>query len=99
MLSAKEKRFLRYWDDQKAGGRTQYLIIYTIGWAFILFFIPLATSFVVDMYFFFKLYLLPLWAAIALSILLGFVIALFTWEKNEKKSRLLRSRQDEKAAQ
>ena len=95
MLSAKEKRFLRYWDDQKAGGHTQYLIVYTIGWAFILFFVPLATSFVIDMYGFFKMYMLPLWAAIILSISLGFAIAVLTWEKNEKKSRLLRSRQQE----
>ena len=95
MLTPKEKRFLKYWDEQKAGGKLQYIIVYTIGWSFILFFIPLAISFFVNMYVALKLHQLPVWAAIVLSIVLGFLISLFTWHQNEKKQKALLDKHDE----
>jgi drug/metabolite transporter (DMT)-like permease len=97
MLTPKEKRFLKYWNDQKEGGKTSYVITYTIGWSVILFVLPLATSFVVDMYSAFKLYQLPLWAAIVISILLGYIISQYQWNKNEKKAERL-ERQEEAAS-
>ena len=87
MLSAKEKRFLKYWEEQKTGGKWQYIIVYTIGWAFILFFMPLTISFLINMYTAFRIYTLPLWAAIALSVAIGFALSQFMWHKNEEKEK------------
>ncbi len=93
MISAKEKRFLKYWEDQKTGGKWQYILIYTIGWSFILFFVPLAASFVIDMYAAFKLYQLPLWAAILVAVILGFTGSVYFWDRNEKKYRTIREKE------
>jgi len=95
MLTPKEKRFLKYWDEQKIDGKLQYILVYTIGWSFILFFIPLAISLFVNMYIALKLHQLPLWVAIVLSIVVGFSIALLTWHQNEKKYKSLLRKQDE----
>jgi drug/metabolite transporter (DMT)-like permease len=94
MLTPKEKRFLKYWKDQKEGGKSSYVIAYTIGWAVIIFILPLAGSFVIDMYTAFKLYQLPLWAAALISVLLGYIISQFLWSKNERKADNLKQKEN-----
>jgi len=93
MISAKEKRFLKYWEDQKMGGKRQYIIVYTIGWSLVIFFIPLAVSFFINMYTAFRLYQLPLWAAILLSIMISLAGSFYFWDRNEKRSKMIRERE------
>src|SRR5437868_6751370 len=98
MLSPKEKRFLKYWNDQKEGGKRSYIITYTIGWAVIIFILPLAASFVIDMYSAFKLCQLPVWAAIIISVLLGLIVSEYRWNRNEKRARQLQREKDSPSA-
>jgi len=94
MITTKEKRFLKYWEDQKAGGKWQYILVYTIGWSVILFIVPLAGSFVIDMYSALKLYQLPLWASILVAVSLGFAGSIYFWDRNEKKAKDLLQKQN-----
>lgn len=87
MITPKEKRFLKYWEDQKDGGKWQYILVYTIGWSIILFIVPLAFSFVFDMYTAIKMDQPPLWAAITAAVILGITLSFFIWHRNEKKYR------------
>jgi hypothetical protein len=99
MLSAKEKRFLKYWDDQKTGGKWQYILIYTIGWGFLLFFVPMLISYLSYMYTSIHLYVLfgfsifPIWALIVFSLALGCLISFFQWDRNESKYRTIRHKE------
>jgi hypothetical protein len=95
MLSAKEKRYLKYWNDQKAGGKWQYIVVYTIGWGFLLFFVPMLISYLSYMYASVHLYVLlgfsmvPIWALIVFSIALGCVISFLQWDRNEGKYKTI----------
>lgn len=98
MLSAKEKRFLRYWDDQRAGGVVKYVLPYTLAWSLILFLLPLAISTFINVLNFLHFNLLPVWIAIVLAVFTGFAIAYYSWNKNEKKWRILQARANEQSA-
>lgn len=98
MLTAKEKRFIRYWNDQRADGIVKYVLPYTLAWALILFLLPLAASVFLNVLNFLHFDMLPVWVAIVLAVFLGFAIALYTWNKNEKKWQTLESRNKEQAA-
>lgn len=98
MLSAKEKRFLRYWDDQRVDGMLKYVLPYTLAWALILFLLPLAISVFLNVLNFFHFDMLPVWVAIVLAVFIGFAIAYYSWNKNEKKWRVLQARAEEQAA-
>ncbi len=87
MLTPKEKRFLKYWDDQKEGGRRNYILAYTIAWAIVAFFVPLGVSIVINVIDFFQLYRFYLWQSIVICLAIGFAAAYYMWEKNEKKAK------------
>ena len=98
MLSAKEKRFLRYWGDQRSGGMVKYVLPYSIAWALILFLLPLAVSVFLNVLNFFHFDMLPVWVAIVFAMFIGFAIAFYSWTKNEKKWRVLETRSKEQSA-
>jgi hypothetical protein len=89
MLSAAEKRFIRYWEDQRKDGKWSYVLTYTIGWGVIIFFLPLTVSYILSMLNFIALYQLPIWVIIVLSLLIGFAGNLFFWHRNEEKWKAL----------
>jgi hypothetical protein len=94
MLSAEEKRFKRYWEDQRSGGKRYYVILYTITWAFILFFVPLIISlFKIDIVGFFGLYKIPIWGVILITTSVSFAGSNHFWEKNERRWRLLKDKE------
>ncbi|NOT51819.1 MAG: hypothetical protein HOP10_11150 [Chitinophagaceae bacterium] len=105
MLSAKEKRFLKYWDDQKTGGKWSYILVYTIGWGFLIFFVPMIISYMSYMYASVHLYVLlglsivPIWILIVFSLAVGCVISFFQWDRNEGKYRKIRYKESSKPAQ
>lgn len=98
MLSVKEKRFLRYWDDQRSGGMVKYVLPYTFAWTLILFLLPLAASVFLNVLNFLHFDMLPVWVAIVLAVVIGFAIAFYSWNKNEKKWQILESRSKEQSA-
>lgn len=93
MLSPEEKRFIRQWEDQRTGGRTFYIILYTFTWSFIIFLAPLVVSVFIDIYSFFQLDRLPLWLAILIALIAGFIVSSRQWRKNEAKWRSLLERE------
>jgi hypothetical protein len=95
MLTPTEKRFLLYWKDQKQGGKWKYILGYTIAWGIVTFFVPLGLSVVINIYDFFGLYKLHLWAAILISLAIGFAISLYIWDKNERREKMLLEKQGE----
>ena len=95
MLTPKEKRFLKYWDEQKADGMRKYILLYTIAWTFIVFFIPLAIAAFLNILNFVRFQMIPLWIAIVLSVAIGFGLALYIWHQNENKQKALLRKQDE----
>lgn len=80
MLSAKEKRFIKSWEEQRTGGRVSYFALYipvlTIVSAII-------TSFLFSMFAIVSSNLLISIAVV--SLVLGVSLSLITWFRNEKK--------------
>lgn len=89
MLSTKEQRFKRHWEDQRRGGKWVYIIPFTIGWSLIVFFTPLVISLVIDVYGFFRLYEFRLWEAIVFALIIGFFISNYYWTRNENRWKAL----------
>ena len=85
MLSAEEKNFKLQWEGQRTGGRTFYIILHTITWAFIIFWAPLIVSIFIDVVGFFQLDRLPAWLAILLAFVAGFIVSSNQWSRNEAK--------------
>jgi putative Mn2+ efflux pump MntP len=93
MLSAKEKRFIHYWEEQREGGKLKYILLYSLVWGFVFFLIPLAVSVIVDFYSTLKMYKIPLWAAMLIFLLLGFAFSIYSWHKNENKLKVIYGKQ------
>lgn len=93
MLSTDEKRFVRYWEDQRKGGRRAYLFLYTLIGAFIISMFSFVT-----LYFFLQIrvsYFL-LWIVPSLSLLAALLFAAIVWTRNENRLRNLIHREVEK---
>ncbi|AXY75495.1 hypothetical protein D3H65_16585 [Paraflavitalea soli] len=80
MLTAKEKRFIKYWEEQRTGGRWSYFALYIpIG----TFLCSIITAFLFSMmssvgreYFV---------SVAVVSAVMSVVITILTWRNNEKK--------------
>ncbi|MBL7745965.1 MAG: hypothetical protein JNM19_00945 [Chitinophagaceae bacterium] len=89
MLSDKEKKFIRYWNEQREGGKWSYIITYTIGGAVIAFFLPLTIFYILSMLQFFRLIQLPVWLLVVLAFITSFAASQYFWYRNEKRWRSL----------
>lgn len=93
MLSIKEKRFIKYWEEQRKGGRGPYLILYTIVGTLII-----AILLFVVLLLGIGLFLNPLilWVVPASSLAAALIIASSTWHLNELKfKKIIRREIDE----
>lgn len=80
MLSPNEKRFIKYWEEQRTGGRWPYFLMYIIAGTVIA---TIVLSFLVMMMVIGGVdYLIPI---AAFSLVLVTVITVLTWQNNEKK--------------
>jgi hypothetical protein len=93
MLSVKEKRFIKYWEEQRKGGRGPYLILYSIVGTLII----AILSFVI-LLLGIGLFLTPLmlWAVPVGSLAAALVIASSTWQLSEMKFKKIIRREIEK---
>lgn len=82
MLSTTEKRFIRYWEEQRTGGRWSYYALYIIVGTLIATLI-LSTF----LFLFFKTFFgsLTFWVALSSAFILSCVATVVTWTFNEKK--------------
>ena len=89
MLSSKEKRFLKYWEEQRSGGKTSYITMLTVVGTFI------GTLMISVFLFLFFHYTLSIefLLVIASALVFSLVISWISWNRNEKKYQemLLRS--------
>ena len=90
MLTTSEKRFIRYWQDQRKGGRWSYLALYS-----------LVGTFIASLLLFFLLSVFMVRASEQFWIIpvAGFtivtIISVLAWNTNEKKFRKLIRREVE----
>ena len=96
MLNTKEKRFIRYWEEQRKGGSRSYFLLYIIGGFFIV------TLFIfVILLFFLQIQLEPymLWLVPAVGLLVAALMTWYGWRNNEKKWRRIIRREVESGRQ
>lgn len=80
MLSAKEKRFVKYWEEQRTGGRWSYFALYIPVGTFLC---SVLTAFLLAM---FTIAGQDYFIAVAvISLILSAGIIIPTWYNNEKK--------------
>ncbi|WP_315816931.1 hypothetical protein [Paraflavitalea speifideaquila] len=84
MLSAKEKRFIKYWEEQRTGGRFSYFALYipviTIICSIITAFLFSMLSVVGREYFV---------AVVVVSAIFSITITILTWINNERKFKAI----------
>ncbi|WP_127130310.1 hypothetical protein [Pseudoflavitalea rhizosphaerae] len=90
MLSAKERRFIKYWEEQRVGGQRPYLTLYI-----------LAGTFISTIVVFFLFAMLgidlegTLWMVPVISVIAITVISVATWKRNEKRFKEIVKREIE----
>lgn len=96
LLSTSEKRFIRYWQEQRTGGRWSYYALYIAVGTFI------GTIILATFLFLFLQAIfgsLSFWIALALSLLISSVATVLTWSANEKKFKKIVRREIEKGSE
>lgn len=94
MLSPKEKRFIKYWEEQRTGGRWPYYLMYIIAGTVIA---TIALSFLIMMMVIGGVdYLIPI---AVFSFVLVTTITIFTWQNNEKKFKTIIRREVQQGMQ
>lgn len=95
MLSAKDQRFLSWWDEQRRGGGVPYVLLYSLVWTIIVFlsaiFFPLVLSFIIDIRYPFGYGTTLFWVLLLISFIAGLALSLYHWHRNEKKRKWLNS--------
>lgn len=90
MLSAKERRFIKYWEEQRVGGQRPYLILYILAGTFI-------STIVV--FFLFAMIGIGLegtvWMVPVISVIAVTAITLATWKRNERRFKEIIKREME----
>lgn len=80
MLTAKERRFIKYWEEQRVGGQRPYLTLYIIAGTFIstlvVFFLFAMLGIDLEGY----IWLVPVIGLVSVT-----VISVVSWKNNEKK--------------
>ena len=93
MLSTSEKRFIRYWQEQRTGGRWSYYALYIAVGTFI------ATIILSTFLFLFLQTIfgtLGFWIALAVALIISSVATILTWSSNERKFRKIVRREMDK---
>ena len=88
MLTATEKRFIKYWEEQRKGGRLQYYLLYILAGTFIA---SIVVSFLGMMLWQHFLDHIP--EVILACLLTVVVITVLTWANNEKKFKAIIQRE------
>ena len=91
MLTATEKRFIKYWEEQRKDGRLKYYLLYILTGTFVAI---IVISFLTLM---FGLDLEnTLWYIIIGSFVVVTAATIFSWLKNEKKFKAIIQREIQK---
>ena len=88
MLTADEKRFIKYWEDQRKGGRTQYFLLYILAGTFVASIVILFVSMMLGLSF----AAVVIWVLIASFVLIT-VATVFSWTSNENRFKAIIKRE------
>lgn len=90
MLTAKERRFIKYWEEQRTGGQAPYLTLYIIAGTFIS---------VLIVFFLFSIFGIKLrgniWMVPVISVVAITSITIASWKRNEKRFKEIIKREME----
>lgn len=89
MLSAGEKRFVRYWEEQRKDGKRSYFLLYIISGTIVT---SLIVSFVSAMLFSFSMPDRP-WIIPIVSFVITTALTIYSWKKNERRLKHLINRE------
>lgn len=96
MLTTTERRFIRYWQEQREGGRASYIALYAIIGTFI---VTLILSVFLVLFFQIVFGTFPFYLVVIAGFLISLVSALVTWSRNEQKlQRIIRREVDADSA-
>ena len=82
MHTAKELRFKRFWAEQREGGKTKYILLYTFVGTFML---SLIISVLLLLFYNFYPGTAAFWIVPLSAMLISFIYSFTTWQKNEGK--------------
>ena len=88
MLTATEKRFIKYWEDQRQGGKIKYYLLYILTGSFVASLVLAFLSMMVG----FNLADSLLWITIG-SFCIVSIATIFSWWYNEKRFRTIIQRE------
>lgn len=81
-ISTEERRFIRYWEEQRKGGKASFVAIYTFGYFIIIFMMGVALGLFSGL----RIVTIPLISGLAIISLLGAVVLSFwQWQRHQKK--------------
>jgi len=82
LISNKERRFLRQWEEQRKGGKLTYVLLYTVIGTFIT-----AIIFSVGMVIFYRIVFASkgFWIMLATSFVFSLLLTFYSWISSEKK--------------
>ncbi|MBC7827940.1 MAG: hypothetical protein H7122_09350 [Chitinophagaceae bacterium] len=95
MLNTSEKRFIRYWQEQRTGGRWSYYTLYIVIGTFIA-----TIIFSTFLFLFFQIVFgsISFWMALLTAFLISSLATVLTWSSNEKKFKKIIRREIEEGA-
>lgn len=82
MLTSKERRFIRYWEEQRKGGKGSYILLYTVVGTFI---VTLILSVFLVLFFQIVFGSIFFWAVCISGLVISLLASLITWNRNEKR--------------
>lgn len=82
MLTSKERRFIRYWEEQREGGRASYVVLYTVVGTFI---VTLILSVFLVLFFQIVFGSIFFWAVCISGFVISILSSIITWNRNEKR--------------
>ncbi len=85
-LTASDKRFLKYWEEQREGGRKIFVVIYSVGLTVLVFLSAVALGLFMNLPFI-KFDILGI-VAIS-SVVSAIALSFFIWHRQEKKYQRL----------
>ena len=86
MLSTKEKRFIRHWEDQRKGGKWSYLSLYIVIGTFI---VTVILSVFLLIFLRITFGSLFFWIVFIGGLSISTALSLYSWYSNEKRLREL----------
>jgi hypothetical protein len=91
VLNPAEKRFIKYWEEQRVGGKYKYYLLYILVGTFIsVLILSFVYSIVISSTFSLDWGVLPI---LIVSVVLVTVLTIVTWDRNEKKFKAIIKRE------